>query len=249
MEPHFVAALLDRARPLPEFLEGVATPRTERGFEVYRNNYRVNLREALLVTYPVTAQLVGEAFFAAMINVFVTRHPPRSPVLIEYGAELPAFISGFEPAASVPYLADVARLEAAWSNAYHAAEYESLQAAALAAMDAEALAASRVLLHPSTQMVRSPYPVASIWESHRSSSPAATIAWEPEDVLVVRPEADVLVLALQPGHATFLAALHSGQCIADAADAARQDAIDFDAGAALVSLFNWGAVASLTPTD
>lgn len=246
MEAHFAAALLDRALPLPDFLDGVATPRTERGFEVYRNNYGVNLREALLVTYPVTAQLVGEEFFAAMINLFVTRHPPRSPVLIEYGGELPAFIDSFEPAASVPYLADVARLEAAWSTAYHAPEGPSLPLSALASLSAEALAASGVLLHPSAQVVQSAFPVASIWESHRSPSTAAPPSWEPEDALVVRPDAEVLVLLLQPGQATFLAALRAGHCVADAADTAQHVASGFDAGDALVSLIKYGALAALT---
>ncbi len=250
MESAFVAAVLDRELPTPAFLGEAAAPRAARAFAVYRNNYRVNLQEALRVTYPVTAQLVGDEFFAALINVFVTSCPPRSPVLIEYGGELPAFISQFEPAAAVPYLADVARLEAAWNDAYHAAESGSLQPSALGGLTAEALAVTRVALHASLQLVRSSFPVASIWELHRSPSRDPALSWEAEDALVLRPDAEVLVLALKPGYAEFVTALREGRCIAAAASTVLQDVVDFDTGDALVSLLSWGAIAGLdTPNQ
>lgn len=234
---------------MPASIADCSAPRAERAFEVYRNNYRVNLQEALRVTYPVTARLVGDEFFAAMINVFVTAHPPRSPVLIEYGGELPGFISQFEPAATVPYLADVARLEAAWNDAYHAPESGCLLPAALAGLTAESLALTGAVLHPSVQLVRSSFPVASIWESHRSPSQGTALSWVAEDALVWRPDSEVLVLALKPGYAAFVMALQEGLCVADAAGTVSQDIGGFDAGDALVSLLSWGAIASLTTTD
>ena len=249
MESRFVAAVLDRELPTPACIEQAATSRTARAFEVYRNNFRVNLQEALRITYPVTARLVGDEFFAAMVNVFVTSAPPRSPVLIEYGGELPDFISHFEPAGTVPYLADVARLEAAWNDAYHAREGEHLQPSAMAGLDAESLAATGVALHASARIVRSSFPVASIWESHRSHSPNTPLSWKAEDVLLLRPDAEVLVLVLKPGYAAFIHALQEGQCVAEAAGTVLQDVGDFDAGTAFVSLLGWGAVASLTPPN
>jgi hypothetical protein len=249
MEVRFAAAVLDRDMPVPASITDCAAPRAARAFEVYRNNYRVNLQEALRVTYPVTAQLVGDEFFAAMIDVFVITHPPRSPVLIEYGADLPDFISRFEPAATVPYLADVARLEGAWNDAYHAPEGGCLLPSTLAGLTAGSLAVTGAVLHPSVRLVRSIFPVASIWESQRSHVPDATLSWVAEDAMVLRPDAEVLVLALKPGHAAFAMALRDGLCIADAASAVPHDVDAFDAGEALVSLLSWGAIASLATTD
>lgn len=249
MESRFAAAVLDRELPTPAFIHEAATPRAAHAFEVYRNNFRVNLQEALRTTYPITAQLVGDEFFAAMVNVFITSRPPRSPVLIEYGGELPDFISRFEPAETVPYLADVARLEAAWNDSYHAPEGNPLQPSALVGMDPESLAAAAVRLHPSTRIVRSSFPVASIWQSQRSPSPDTTLSWDAEDALVLRPDADVLVLGLRPGHAAFVMALQDGLCVADAANAALKDTGDFDAGEALASLLSWGAITALTPPN
>ena len=76
--------------------------------------------------YPVTRRLVGDDFFRAMARAFVAAQKPRSPVLIHYGADFPAFVEAFEPAREIPYLTDVARLENAWVEAYHAAEAPAL---------------------------------------------------------------------------------------------------------------------------
>src|SRR5438045_6518229 len=98
-----------------------------------------------------------------MALVYVREQPPRSPQLTTYGDELPAFIAAFEPAREVPYLADVARLEAARTRAYHAADAKPLAPAALSGGLPEALAGMRFILHPSAEIVASDYPVVTIW--------------------------------------------------------------------------------------
>jgi Putative DNA-binding domain len=245
IEPGFAAALFDRGQALPRCIDGFGTPRAQRGFEVYRNNYRVNLRDTLQASYPVTAQLVGEEFFAAMANVFVTTHPPRSPVLIEYGAEFPAFIDGFEPAKAVPYLADVARLETCWNDAYYAPEAEPVDAEAMQQLSAAALAASQIRLHPSLRLLHSSYPVTSIWAAHQPLAPKREISWEPEDALIVRPDAHVLMFTLKPGYLGFINALRTGEHVEQAALQTLENVPTFDAGLALVDLFAYGAVTAL----
>ncbi|KAG0919362.1 hypothetical protein G6F31_021147 [Rhizopus arrhizus] len=56
-----------------------------------------------------------------MARVFAAATPPSSPVLLHYGAEFPDFIASFPPAEPLPYLADVARIERAATEAFHAA--------------------------------------------------------------------------------------------------------------------------------
>ena len=62
-----------------------------------------------------------------------------------------------------PYLGDLARLEFAWLEAYHAAEAQPLPLAAIAALTAEQLVAARLRLHPSVRLLRSDYAVERIW--------------------------------------------------------------------------------------
>ena len=69
-----------------------------------------------------------------------------------YGDDFPVFIGGFAPAADVPYLSDVARLERAWSEAYHALDACSLQTQVLSRASPAALLNKRVTLHPSVRI-------------------------------------------------------------------------------------------------
>ena len=79
-------------------------------FGIYRNNVASALINALRVRYPVTAQLVGKDFFAAMAGAYADKERPSSAVLIDYGNSFPVFIRAFAPAASLLYLGDVGAL-------------------------------------------------------------------------------------------------------------------------------------------
>ena len=110
-------------------------PRSARRFAVYRNNVMVTLSKALKSRFPAVDKIVGEEFFGAMARVFVSERPPRSPLLATYGDEFADFIATFEPASDLPYLADVARLEAARTRAYHSADAVPIDADGLTALD------------------------------------------------------------------------------------------------------------------
>src|SRR5438045_7860361 len=98
-----------------------------------------------------------------MALVYVREQPPRSPQLTTYGDELPAFIATFEPARELPYLADVARLEAARTRSYHAADAVPIDASRIPALDACDVGSIRIATHPSIEIVRSPHPIVTIW--------------------------------------------------------------------------------------
>ena len=119
LQETFVHAVLRAGLLVPETVASMAGPSRERRIGVYRNNVKASLVAALVGAFPVVQRLVGEEFFEAAAFVFVEHHPPRSPVLAEYGAGFAAFLEGFEPARDLPYLADIARLEWARQQAFH----------------------------------------------------------------------------------------------------------------------------------
>ena len=67
-----------------------------------------------------------------MARAFVEREKPRSPVLIAYGETFPDFIAARFPGLGPPYLVDLARLENAWVDAYHAEDAPTVGLADLA---------------------------------------------------------------------------------------------------------------------
>jgi hypothetical protein len=80
---------------------------------LHRTTALHGLVNALRLTYPTVDALVGEAFFDQAALAFVEAHPPASSWLTGYGAQFPAFLSSYALAAELPYLPDVARLDAA----------------------------------------------------------------------------------------------------------------------------------------
>jgi len=244
----FVAALRDPALPPPGVIgKTKGAPSTKR-FSVYRNNIAVSLVDALAANFPVTAALIGDRAFAAMARAYIATHLPKTPLLMDYGDELPEFISSFKPLAELNFLEDVARLESAWNTAYNAADLPLTGIEALSAIDPEVLGDTVFKFHPALGLVRSAHPVASIWFAHQGCDTEAALKDLPghgEDALVTRPEADVEIRRLPPGAAVFIEHLVAGKILGEAADSAANATPDFDAATAIGGLFESGAVLDL----
>jgi hypothetical protein len=246
-EASFAGALLDAAAPVPGAVAAPDTQTAARRFAVHRNNVVAGLLNTLRSHFPATEKIVGAEFFTAMARCFVSGKPPRTPLLAAYGDEFPAFIAAFAPARDLPYLADVARLEAARTRAYHAADAVPVDAGTFAALDVNAVGAMRIALHPSAEIVRSLHPFVTIWAMNSGERPLLAIEeWRGEDALVIRPHLDVEVRLLPPGGAAFLLALGAGRPLAGAAEAALVDHAEFDLAANLADLIGWGAAGKVT---
>ena len=216
----FAQALFEPALPCPPGLRTWNGSDPAPRFGVYRNNLVVSLIDALAATFPVTQALVGEDFFRAMARLFVLAQPPRSRVMAWYGVDLPDFIAGFEPAASLPYLVDVARLEMARVRAYHAADAEPLppQALQAALADPQQLPQLRLRLHPSLQLLASPFAICGLWAAHQGLLQMAELdPYQAQTALVVRNGLEVEVQEIPAAGAACIRALQQGDSLLAAA--------------------------------
>lgn len=246
----FVAALLDPARALRDGLRTWNGSDPAVRLAVHRNNVVVSLVQALADGFPVVKRLVGDDFFAVMAGVHVRAQPPRSPVLAEYGDGLADWLSTFEPAAALPYLPDMARLERARVRAHHAADTAALPADVLAARLQASSGLDRVRLgiHAATTAIASDWAVASLWAAHQHESDDA-IGQVPLDqaeaALVLRDGDDVLVLPVGRPEAVFVQALQSALPLGAAVEAATVAAVagqPFDLAATLSLLIRHGCI-------
>jgi hypothetical protein len=245
----FAAALLNPDLPCPSGLTSWNGSDPELRFAVYRNNVTVSLIEALADTFPVVQALVGEAFFRAMARVFAQANPPRSRLMAYYGDRFAGFVASFPPAAPVPYLADVARLEMARVRAYHAADVPPIQTEALQAAlaDPEQLPLLRLLVHPSLQVIESPFAVVSLWAAHQGALCLGSVdPDEAQTALVFRHGLDVDTLELAAGEAQFVSVLQTGQSLLEAASAAGSSDAEFDLSHVLALLLRWQLITHIT---
>ncbi|WP_455928260.1 HvfC/BufC N-terminal domain-containing protein [Pseudomonas capeferrum] len=244
----FASALLsaDETCPPGVFSRNGADPASR--FTVYRNNVHSSLINALAAGYPVTLQLVGDEFFRAMAGVYVQEFPPTSPLINEYGGDLADFIQGFAPAASVPYLADVARLERLRVRAYHAADATPLdQQEVIATLQQQSdLSDLRLQLHPSLATLNSAYAVVALWAAHQTDESLSTLdPFHAQSALVLRNGLDVQVFRIDSGSAAFINSLNNGWPLGMAMAYALDAAAEFDLHSCLALLIGHGAITHL----
>lgn len=248
----FARALLDPALPAPSDLLAWNGSDPAARLAVYRNNVVMSLLGVLADTFPVTRELVGDAFFRDMGRAFVRAQPPTGPVMAEYGAGFPDFIRGFEPAQALPYLPDVARLESLRLVALHAADAAPLFAADIAPRLAATadLTGWRLRLHPSFAVLRSDHAAVSIWAAHQGVGDLAAI--DPsasETAWVLRRDLDVDVIPVTAAAGAFSAALLAGQPLGAALDAVAAQGLTLDVPATLAALIRHGALVAIEPTE
>jgi hypothetical protein len=207
--------------------------------EVYSNNYRGNLHDALAGAYPVIEQLVGKDFFRHMTRQFIAQHPSLSGNLHHYGAEMANFVAAFAPAQGLLYLPDVAALEWACHRAYFADDATTLAIVKLVEILPEQYSDLILRIHPSCHQVRSQYPITSIWHAHQpcvSGDFQVDLDSGPCIALVNRKGDVVRVSELAEADAAWLQGIQNGTPLGDATTATLERYPDFDLQAVLLNL-------------
>jgi hypothetical protein len=240
----FAAAVFDRSPDLAAQLRPGRFPPAQL-LQVYRNNVIESLTGALRAIYPVVERLVGDGFFRYAAHEYLRAHRPTAGNLHAYGDRWAGFLAGFAPAAGLPYLPDVARLEWAWHEAFHAADAPAFDPGVLGRVPDAQRPKLRFTLHPSARLVASDYPIVRIHEANRGDDPGTAsvdLAEGGVEALVVRRGLVVCIEPLAPGEAGFLRALRDGRPLEHALDTALAAQTGFDLQATLGSHVQRGTI-------
>jgi hypothetical protein len=108
----------------------------------------------------------------------------------------------------------------------------------------------RLRLHSSVSVVKSDYPIVTIWSMNSGKTALGPIEeWQPENALVVRPHLSVITRRLLRGGATFLESLANGATLGAAAEKAWEDAEDFNPAANLLAALSAGVFTAVISTE
>jgi hypothetical protein len=245
---HALIATDFRTECAPEIAALVCQP----GFSVYRNTVMKGCVDALQANYPSVAQLVGEEWFRAAAAIYVRANLPRHPMLADYGASFGDFLTRFEPAADLPYLAGVARLDRFWTEAHVARDEEAVAPAEVASLTSEELARTVLRPHAAARWAWfDDQPIFTIWRRNREpgGDDLSDIDWQGEGALVVRPGGAVEWHALDRAGCAFLDACAAGQPLGGAAAAALHVEPETDLAKLLARLLEAGAFGNVTTSE
>lgn len=219
-------ALFERPDRALQHIAGNGLAARER-LDIYRHNLFESLTAALAAVYPTVEQLVGRGFFRYAAHDYILAHPSRSGNLHDFGDALPEFLAQFEPARSLPYLPDSARLDWAWHQVFHSeaapAANPAEVLARIAALPDEARARLRLRWQPAARLVASRFPVLRIWQVHQQpiaeggdGGPLVDIDAGGECVLIVVRHGDVMLERLSRAEHGLLAAFADGATLGEA---------------------------------
>lgn len=240
----FVHALMATNNAASPTLE---TLTSQPAFAIYRNTVIKGCIDALQANYPAVTRLVGDEWLRAAAAVYVHHAPPVLPMLMHYGADFANFLAQFEPAAELPYLCGVARLDHCWTEAHAAASEDTLMPATVASLASGNFFRTRLQPHAATRWAWfSDAPIYTIWSRNRSDAVFdGDLDWQPEGALLTRPQDSVQWRALDRAGCAFLDICAAGGTVADAAQAALDAQADADLGRVMATLLEAGAFSRL----
>jgi Putative DNA-binding domain len=223
---------------------------TLRGLRAYRANAQALAESALLGTYPVIRQLIGNDNFRHIAEDFWQAMPPERGDLAQWGRKLPEYLPQVPQLQALlqdhPYLSDVARVEWALHAAATASDAD-LDAASFQLLASQDPAQLRLLLSSGCALIRSPYPIVALIQLHDprtiDSHEAARDAikrGDPQTALIWRRGWRPLIGATQLASAAFIEATLQGQPLSLALDAAFAQTPGFDFSAWLAAQVSAG---------
>ena len=250
LQQRFADALYAPEGAMPAFGVAAAASAPER-MDIYRRAIFANYRKAMAATYPTVQRMLGETVFAATVDAYVRAQPSTSGDLNDYGDTFGAFLAQHPPAATLAYLADVARLEWAIDEVNRAADSAlspERVLEALAAVAPERLPGVMLRLAARSRLVASDYPILRIWQANAPGERGdpRVPADASGDTLIVRRDPDgIVVERLQAGDFAWLAALGAGATLAAAIDVAQAADPAFELGRTLHAQIGNGTIAAV----
>lgn len=199
---------------------------------IYRHNTFANLTGALADVYPVAQRIVGADFFRQMAGEYIERYPSASGDIQQYGSSFANFVSSYVPVKKLPYLTDVAALEWAYHEAFHAAvPPPSIMHIKLAEIPMNKANQVRFRLHPACRLVRSDYPISHIWRANQAEFKQNDLIDLNEGdayLLLRRPKFDVEIADVSAADFACLSTLYNGEILERAVENASAIDPNFD---------------------
>jgi len=227
----------------------------EHRIQIYQNNARETFRKTLVASYPVVERLVGEECFSGLALKYMREHPSRSGDLQKFGATFPNFLAEIYASTRFAYLANVGHLEWALEEVHLEPDEGILDASELSSVPPEDHPTLVFRVRKAVRLLRSPYPVLSIWRANQSDNDASVDLDQGGECVAVLRRGDDLEMHLLDADAFTLASgfadggslQEACDSLADGFEADNDDAVP-DLATALQSVIGLGLLTSFSVT-
>jgi len=213
---------------LADVIAGDERLSAEERVDIYANMYFYRLLEVLKEDFPATLATLGDARFHNLITGYLIEYPPRHFSISDTGARLADFIANHPMREQFPHLADLARMERALIEVFHAADATPLDSEAMRAIPPLEWPALKLRRHPATMILELQWDVGTIFEALKRSEELRAPAEQPTHMLVWRHRSQVFYRAIDSSERDLLEVLARGCTFAELcgliASTAKEDA-------------------------
>jgi hypothetical protein len=178
---------------------------------IYGDGYRSRLIEVLASTYPVLANLLGEADFQTLGEKYVATHESTFFSVRYYGDQLADFLAADAAYSQAPLLAELAKWEWAMAAAFDAADAEPIDSAVIGQVPPQEWAELRFEWSPSVQLIALEWNVPELWKAVTAETERPEPSLEAASWLIWRRELQIYFRPLATEEAAVIAASRAGQ--------------------------------------
>ena len=143
---------------------------------IYKNAYRIRLRQVVETDHDMLWTYLGDALFAQMVSGYIASHPSRFTSLRNFCDQLPDYLANTAPFKEHPIIVEIARFERRLMDAFDAAEAERADLSGLRALSPDDWPGMRLRFHPSVQLLHTEWNSVESWKALKNDTapPAAS---------------------------------------------------------------------------
>ncbi|HVN27936.1 MAG TPA: DNA-binding domain-containing protein [Candidatus Binataceae bacterium] len=182
----------------------------EERVDIYANMYFYRILDVLKEDFPATLATLGEERFHNLATGYLIEYPPSHFSISYAGQHLADFIRAHPIREDFPLLADLAQMERALIDVFHAADATPLDAEAMRAIPPEEWPSIRMRLHPAHQIIELEFDVAPMINAVEESGTTVPPPRDHNRMLVWRKRNTVFYRAIDELERDALNALADG---------------------------------------
>lgn len=175
---------------------------------IHQRGYVCRLTEALGETYEAVWSVVGDESFFELSEGYIKSHRSSSYNLNDYGRHFAEFIEGTSHMVDFPFLADLARFELAFFDAFHSPEHQPLKPSDLVQIGTHPY--SILTFGPSVTFLHFSSSVYEIWKLRKQRERKVPQFLGPQFLAVYKKNGLIFVDQISEREFNMLFALRSG---------------------------------------
>lgn len=181
---------------------------------IYANAYFYRLLECLKEEFPAALAVADPKEFADLVRSYLVWRPPTEPSIFYAGRYLAEFLRNHNLSQRWPFIAELARLERATLESFHAADAPMLSGEALRGIAAEQWPAIELRAHPSVEILGGEWRVGDVLGAIESGEKWSEPPHQATTLMVWRQGQHVHYRNLEAAETSALAILREGTSFA-----------------------------------